>query len=101
MVRSKTELLDALKAKFGDDTSDETISIIEDVSDTFGDFEDKTKDATDWKTKYEENDKNWREKYKERFFTKTEEVDDGVHNDPPDEEKKIKTFEDLFKKEGD
>ena len=93
MVKTKDELLNAIKEKFGDDTSDETISLIEDISDTMSDYETRVADTTNWKNMYEENDKNWRNKYKERFFNS-----DGQHeNEHEDnEDKTIKTFEDLF-----
>lgn len=64
MVKTKDELLASIKSKFGDDTSDETIALLEDISDTL----DTTKDGADWKKKYEDNDKMWREKYTSRFF---------------------------------
>ena len=41
-------------------------------------YDTKTKDSTEWKTKYEENDKAWREKYTNRFFNN--EGDDGGEN---------------------
>ena len=64
MVRTKDELLASIKSKFGDDTSDETITLLEDISDTL----DTTKEGAEWKKKYEENDKMWRDKYTSRFF---------------------------------
>lgn len=98
MVRTKEELLDQIKAKFGEDTSDEAIGFIEDISDTMTELETKVTDSTDWKKKYEDNDKEWREKYKNRFF-------DGVKQEEDEEEYEeqetpMKTFDDLFKKEG-
>ena len=36
MIKSKSEILDAIKNKFNGDTSDETIGLIEDISDTMG-----------------------------------------------------------------
>lgn len=105
-VRTKDEILNALKAKFAEDSSDEVLAIIEDVTDTFDDFDSKTKDSTDWKTKYEENDKSWRDKYKARFFDSGDNRHEE-HDDPDDneldnqghEDNSPKTFEDLFKTE--
>ena len=92
MVRTKDELLASIKDRFKDDTSDETISFIEDVSDTINDLETKASDETDWKSKYEENDKQWREKYRDRFFNS-----EGSDSKQLDEEpSKPMTFEDLF-----
>lgn len=78
-IRTKEEILEAVKGKIGEDTSDETIALLEDITDTLNDYDTKTKDSTEWKTKYEENDKAWREKYTNRFFNN--EGDDGGEND--------------------
>lgn len=98
MIKSKSEILDAIKTKFNGDTSDETIGLIEDISDTMDDYDSKVADSTDWKKKYEENDAQWRQKYTDRFFNSG---DDDV---PPDENKndkpEVKTFDDLFTTEG-
>lgn len=93
-IVTKQELLDRLSAYIGEDTSDEALGLIEDFSDTVVPQE----DTTDWKKKYEDNDKEWRQKYKDRFFNKS--VDEP--NDEPDDDPKedVKTsFADLFKSE--
>ena len=63
-VRSYDDLLDMIKNRIGEDTSDESITLIEDFTDTYNSLT----DGENWKTKYEENDAMWRKKYKERFF---------------------------------
>lgn len=95
MVKTKDELLASIKERFKDDTSDETISFIEDVSDTINDLETRASDETDWKSKYEENDKQWREKYRDRFFNSEGKVDENLDDDTP----KPMSFDDLFKVE--
>lgn len=94
-VRTKDELLEIIKGRIGDDTSDETISFIEDITDTLSDYEEKAtnSDTEDWKTKYEENDKMWREKYRERFFSKEVEKED---EDFSEDEVKSLSYDDLF-----
>lgn len=67
-IRSKDELLNTLKAVLGDSIEDTGISLLEDISDTIGDYDNRLAESGDWKGKYEENDANWRKKYKERFF---------------------------------
>ena len=62
-VLSFDELIAKIKTKIGEDTSDESIELLEDVTDTFN----ANNDGEDWKTKYEENDKEWRKKYIDRF----------------------------------
>ena len=60
------------------------------------DYETKTNDTTDWKEKYETNDKEWREKYKARFF-KPSEKDDEPDLPDDDGEDVPMTFDELFK----
>lgn len=96
-IKSKDEILEAVKGRIGEQTDDETIAFLEDISDTFSDLETKARgDGTDWKAKYEENDKAWRTKYTERFFSgepKTETQSE------PESKPEPMTFEDLFKEE--
>ena len=94
-VRTKDELLEIIKGRIGDDSSDETISFLEDITDTLSDYEEKATNSNneDWKTKYEENDKMWREKYRERFFSKKVENED---EDFEEDEVKSLSYDDLF-----
>ena len=98
MVRSKDEILASIKTRIGDDTSDEAIALVEDINDSFDDLTSRVNEAGDWKAKYEQNDKEWRDKYKERFFTPTEGdplLDEEIRKEEPDKPKVLK-FEDLF-----
>ena len=96
-VLSKEDFLSRINERIGEDNSDEAIEFMEDMTDTYNDMESKITDTTDWKKKYEENDKAWRNKYKERFTSSPNNEDDlGGEDDEP----KPKTFDDLFKKEG-
>ena len=92
-VKNKEEILEAIKTRVGEQTDDETISFLEDVSDTLADLETKASGGEDWKTKYEENDKSWRERYTNRFFSKEPEPEPK----PEPEPEVKKTFSDLFK----
>ena len=89
---SKDELIEKVKKYVGDRTDDETIEIIEDISDSID-----SSDADEWKKKYEENDKMWRDKYISRFFEKNDEENEDPTNE--DDDKEYKTFEDLFEEE--
>ena len=96
MIVTFNELLQQLNTLIGDNTSDDTISLIENVTDTFNDLSIKAtnNDAEQWKNKYEENDKAWREKYKSRFMTGGTEPPEQP--EPPETPKK-RTFDSLFK----
>lgn len=102
-IVGKEEMLETINKIAGDNTSDDLIKLMEDVSDTFDDF--AKADTEDWKTKYEENDKMWREKYKSRFMEKVvkDDVIDGDNPDNYDEDADSsdvkETFDDLFEKE--
>lgn len=92
---SKNELIEKVKKYVGDRTDDETIEIIEDITDSID-----TSDADEWKRKYEENDKMWRDKYVSRFFDKKEE-DLETPTEHEEEEKEYNSYGDLFEKEED
>lgn len=94
-VKSRAEIMESLRESFSEQTNDSVLSIIEDVSDTLSDFEEKINSETDWKTKYEENDEMWRNKYKERFFSGEEKLDNQT-NENTSTETKPKTFQELF-----
>lgn len=94
-VKTREEILTAVKARVGDQTDDETIAFLEDITDTLSDLETKAQgDGTDWKAKYEENDAEWRKKYTERFYSY--EPDDDHEPPKPDDTPKPKTFAELF-----
>lgn len=92
---SKDELIEKVKKYVGDRTDDETIEIIEDITDSID-----SSDADEWRQKYEENDKMWRDKYVSRFFDKKEE-DLETPTEHEEEEKDYNSYEDLFEKEED
>lgn len=90
---SKDELIEKVRKYVGDRTDDETIEIIEDISDSID-----SSDADAWKQKYEENDKMWRDKYISRFVEKKEDEPD-TPAEHEEEEKEYISFEDLFEEE--
>ena len=96
-VRDRAFLDELIKTHIGEKTDDETLKLLEDYSDTLDDYEKRISgDGTDWKAKYEENDKAWREKYQARFFNK-EVISEGERleqqlSEPPAK----REFGDLF-----
>lgn len=90
---SRDELLEKVKAYVGERTDDETIEIIEDISDSFD-----TSDADEWKKKYEDNDKMWRDKYVSRFYDKKEEELE-TPTEHEEVEKEYNSYNDLFEEE--
>ena len=91
-IKTIEELMAAVRSRVGEDTSDEAIAFVEDVSDTLASLS----NAEDWKKKYEDNDAEWRKRYQDRFFNPDK------PNDPdpePDPEPKKLTFDELFKED--
>lgn len=102
MIKTYEEIMESVKQRLGEDSSDEALSFIEDISDTLKSFESKTNGSEDWKKMFEENDKMWREKYRDRFFNADAEKDfkesePKVENTPePTEPELATTFDELF-----
>ena len=100
-IKTKEEILSTMKDLLKDDTSDMALSILEDVSDTFDDFQSKAEgDGTDWKKKYEDNDNEWRQKYRDRFFNHSADDPEDDIETPDEPVEKVK-FEELFSQEGE
>lgn len=104
-VRTRDEILAAIRSRLGDDTSDNALTIIEDIDDTFKDYE--TRIGEDWKGKYDELDAQWRKRYRDRFFQKAdngettpEDVKDDNEEDLK-EESEVKDFDELFTEKED
>lgn len=86
MIVTTEQLLQQITDILGDRTDDESLSLLENASDTLNQYT----DAENWKQKYEDNDKEWRERYKKRFM--------GEDDNPPmnDPEETMLTYEQLF-----
>lgn len=87
--------------------TDEDLKNIEDIMDTFDDLLEKT-DIENWKQKYEDNDAEWRKKYKYRFFeavdeTKVKEIDTPEENtdELESESEEVNEYDDLFEEKED
>lgn len=69
-ILSRDEYFARLHDRLGDDTSDETIAFLEDMTDTYNDLERKaTGDGVDWEQKYHDLDESWKKRYRHRFFS--------------------------------
>lgn len=99
-VRTKEEIMQMIRERVGENTDDETIKFVEDVSDTLDDYDSKTGTAADWEKRYNDNDAEWRKRYTERFFSPAPAGDTGTSPDPDPEDpaghEAPKTYEDLF-----
>ena len=98
MVRSKEEIMTMLRGVVGDNSNDDIITLLEDVDDTLSiDNTALKNEAEEWKRKFEENDENWRKKYRDRFYGDVDDTEDKIFNeDFSDGETKKTKYEDLF-----
>ena len=95
-VLSKDDFFKLIKSKVGDDTSDEALKFIEDITDTYNDLSNSSNgDGEDWQKRYEENDKMWRTKYKERFFGGTDETQSIIEPKPETKDPEIEKAETI------
>lgn len=89
MKLNKEELLEKVKSYIGDRTDDETISLIEDISDSM----DTIDDNENWEEKYKMLDNEWREKYIARFSEPSELKEETIEIEETHE---TNSFDNLF-----
>lgn len=94
MVKTKDEIMEEIRAYIGDRSDDQTISLVENISDTIDDYA----AHGDYDTKLMAVEEEWRRKYMERFFEgdkeeKISEVKEEKEDNDKSEEIKI---EDLY-----
>lgn len=99
-VLSKEEIMTKIKSRTSG-TTDEDISFVEDVTDTFNDLYGRTESSVNWESKYKELDESWRKRYTDRFFdggsdVEVKEVLEVPVSETVVEEEKEKTFDDIF-----
>lgn len=107
MKRTKDELLAALNALLGDNTTDEAITLMEDLSDSFDAAPTEPdaalmKQVEDLQAQLE----TWKRKYRDRFLGKpTEEEPEETETETEAEDEKPDgdkiTIKDIFKKKED
>lgn len=96
MKRTVEELRTALQELIGERTDDEALAFIEDFNDSVEEL--SNNDSEDWKTKYEQNDAEWRKKYRDRFFNgkADEDIKDPKAKPQEETEEEKTTIDDLF-----
>lgn len=101
---TKEEAITRLTAYIGERNDDDSISLLEDISDSL------TDDGEDWKAKYDELDASWRQRYIERFSNISADPDTSVveeiaqpsatdNTDIVDEADGTITIDDIIEKE--
>lgn len=95
MIRPMEEIITAVNGLIPEDeATDEQLAILEDLTDTMTDLTTRAADQTDWQSRYEALDAEWRKKYRDRFLGPEDEDEEDVEDGEP-EEAPVK-YEDLF-----
>lgn len=69
-VLNREEFFARLDTRLANDTSDEGIAFLEDMTDTYNDLERKANgDGVDWEARCREIDESWKKRYRHRFFS--------------------------------
>ena len=92
-VKTKDELLASVRAIVGEDTSDAALELFGDIADTMDNY--SNTENINYKEKYEQNDREWRQKYRDRFMNGKPENEDD--EEAEDNSGKKYTYESLFK----
>lgn len=95
-ILNRDEFFNRLHDRIGSDTSDESISFLEDMTDTYNSLEQSANgDGTDWRQKYEELDEAWKKRYRHRFFSGNG-GSNSMDDDITEKNNREVTFDDLF-----
>lgn len=66
---NREQYFEKLRTVIGDRSDPDSIQALEDLTDTYNALEQgNVGDGIDWKQKYEDNDKAWAERYRNRFM---------------------------------
>lgn len=97
-ILDRDTFFNRLQERIGEDTSDESIAFVEDMTDTYNDLENRANgDGIDWEQRYKDLDESWKKKYQHRFFSAGGVSNQGNEPDPDPEDRATKiTFKDLF-----
>ena len=99
-VLTREQFMEKLNTLTDGKTDDDTLSMIQDFSDTFKSLEEKEEVEAvrgDYEAKLKSLDETWRNKYRDAFFNGAEEKKDEEEEEKEEPHK----YEDLFKEEGE
>lgn len=102
-VLNREEFFARLNERLANDTSDDGISFLEDMTDTYNDLEHKANgDGVDWEKKCREIDEGWKKRYRHRFFSGGSDfiADSGTDKEDDYSPEDVK-IDDLFNKKED
>ena len=98
-ILNRDEYFARLNTLIGNDTSDTSMEILEDMTDTYNHMEQAAgNDAAEWERRYHELDDSWRRRYQHRFFNGGSSYIPPTGDDETDDEVTPEniTIDDLF-----
>lgn len=102
-VLTREQFMERLNTLTEGKTDDDTLTMIQDFSDTFKSLEEKEDVEAvrgDYEKKLKTLDDTWRNKYRDAFFNGTEEKKEEIEEEE-EEKEEPHNYEDLFKEEGE
>lgn len=97
MVKTKEEIMGALRTIIGDGADDTVLELLEDIDDTLSvDNSAAVKELEEWKTKYDTLDADWRKRYRDRFYGDVDETEDKIFDEDKPVEESPLTYDSLF-----
>lgn len=94
MVLTREEFFEAINKRVGENTDDESLKFIEDMTDTYNSLG-ADRSIEEWEKKYNDLDVEWRERYRRRFFEGKEDIV-GENREVVEDESEPTTFDELF-----
>ena len=96
MVKTKEEIMGALRTIIGDGADDTVLELLEDIDDTLSvDNSAAVEELEEWKTKYDTLDADWRKRYRDRFYGDVDETEDKIFEEDKMEKSPL-TYDSLF-----
>nr|DAM22614.1 MAG TPA: hypothetical protein [Caudoviricetes sp.] len=96
-VLDRDNFFNRIRERLGEDDSEEALSYLEDMTDTWDDLERRAsrEGEENWEEKYNNLDAEWRKRYRDRFFSTIEGAKEDQEEDIKDDGK-VRSFETLF-----
>ena len=96
-VLDRDNFFNRIRERLGEDDSEEALSYLEDMTDTWEDLERRAsrEGEENWEEKYNNLDAEWRKRYRDRFFNAIEGAKEDQEEDIKDDGK-VRSFDTLF-----
>ncbi len=100
-ILNKEEYMELVNKLVPDDGTEESLKIIEDLTDTYGDKSSLAEEIEKLKREKLELDETWKKRYRERFFENKEKDETEIKTIEieDDEKEEITTYDSIFKGE--